>query len=212
MDTASQTITMGAPRITIISLPVETSHAILAAMPDVTSLIAKENACTAFFDIFNASHCALLRSALCNQIHPEMMPKALAVYEAGLIPAQKFFDDAAVVLDRYQQQRAALCQVAICSDIDLSAALSISQFHGCIQAFAREFISATLSRHPISGDLDFAPLNVAARESLRVERAFYRYHLISQIFQNPEIKNRCPERISFGWEGQDALFFEHNAP
>ncbi|EFQ99502.1 hypothetical protein MGYG_02515 [Nannizzia gypsea CBS 118893] len=92
--------------------------------------------------------------------------------------------------------------------------LALEKYHRLIRKFTRDFISSSLSKHPITGAEVKPPWMVTKGEQYRIQRALYRFELYWKLFKRVEKKDRSRRYFELVIPLQDhsKLYFDHFPP
>jgi len=186
-------------------LPVELKLVLFCALPDIPSL--KSLVCTAssFYHTFIDSQSLIVATVLSHEVHPDVMPEAVAVWEASIIkPWSK--EQVQDFLKQYRDSNPSPTHPSW----TLSDALRFSNLHSHIRFFAADFCSSILSVHPISEVHDPAYVPPSLSELCRIQRIFYRFELYCTLYRRQSFAQKSEDR--FSPEEQQSLFFTKFVP
>ena len=186
-------------------LPVELKLTLFYALSDVDTLIALSHTSSSFYKGFKESQSLIVATVLSKEIHPDVLPSAVAVWEASRIKpwsksrVQRF-------LETYSDSVAPPSR----STWTLSEASEISSLYGHVQYFAADFCASILPVHPISGAQDAIYSPPSLSETCRIECTLYRFELYCTLFRRQSMRQKDDDRFSIA--EQQSLYFEKFKP
>lgn len=181
--------------------PVELKLEICFALPDIPSLVALTRASSSFYRIFTNSQSLIVSTVLSNEIHPAVLPHAIAVLEASSIqPWRK--REVEGFLERYPESYSQQPR----SIQTLSQASTIIKLHRHVQFFTEDFCTSILSVHPITKVPENTYIPPSAKELCRIQTAFYKFELFCTLFRSQRLTQKEEDR--FNSSEQQELFLE----
>ena len=172
-----------------VTLPAEIKQHILCDLPNVSSLQVVATTCSSFYDVFLGSESLIIGEVLLIQINPALLQTAVLIL-------------CSLSLEPWSKSKVQSLLMPLDSDKKLSLppwtlrnALRISRLHEHIEFFAADFVSTTIAALPESPRAtDLSALPLSSGESLRIQRAFYRFELFCNLFR--ERKKKGDERFA----------------
>ena len=195
----------------LTSLAPELKCAIFQRLPDVTSAKSLALTSSSFYHTFLDAQPVLLTQVLQNEITTNLLHGAFAAFKASRIPV---WTKEAVrrLLDEYSGDS----MPHKSQKWKLSEALHMSKVHTCVEFFAAEFASATLSKNPTARGSNAAP---SVAEMIRIKRILYRFELYCNLFRKPHHdrmirgeRNCLIQPPPFGKVEQRDIFFDRFSP
>ncbi len=194
---------------TLEGLHTELKSAILHFSADFNSLKTLIYASPSFYYVYTGVRKSVLSTVMLREIHPDVIPDALAVHESSEMDRQGP-DQVNNTLARYKTDRhpkpAKLLPVPL--SIELLA------FHKkYIEFFAKDFISSILSVHPISRKPETIYRPLSSAETRRIHRSFYRFELYCILFKQRETQDGViQDRERLGSQAQSDMFLSLYPP
>jgi len=181
--------------------PVELKLEIFFALRDVPSLVALTETSSSFYRIFTNSQALIVTTVLSNEIHPAVIPHAIAVWEASCIkPWSK------TGVERFLERHPESYLQQPRSIQTLSEASTISKLHSHVQFFTEDFCASILSVHPITKVPEPTYIPPSTKELCRIQTAFYIFELFCTLFRIQRETQKDEHRFSS--REQQELFLE----
>ncbi len=190
-------------------LPGELRIAILCLVPDVPSLIALVQASPTYRHTFNGDQSTVLTAVLANQIPTDIMPDAVANWQASKYQPCSA-EDMVEFCTRFNDEGKTVSSLPGPGEPQLtpSDALAISNTYRHVQFFAVDFCSSILSTHPVSGESQEYYTPPSQQEMGRIQRTFYRYQLYHTLFRGGEPQESTVQERRIKHTRQQEIFFD----
>ncbi|KAH8648442.1 hypothetical protein BX600DRAFT_115206 [Xylariales sp. PMI_506] len=184
----------------MIHLPVELVQWIFFYFEDLETLRNAVLCCRLFYRVFVGAEQLITTRILLRQIHPSVIPHAVAVFKSSFISG---LDTTAVF---------AFCDEFLTvkeeppASWKLADALRMSRFHHCVDYFATRLSSAALDGAPCRLREPPQRSSPTQTEVRRVQRALYRFQLFCNLFSRNSLESRYTRDLFFShfsaWENE----------
>jgi hypothetical protein len=183
------------PNATFDKLATELKVSILKVVPDVSTLYALVHSSPLYYAAYRSQRHLILSTVLSN-LPPPIATECLAVLQMSHIllttsrRGQKMRKFLARQKHKHKQQQQNI-QASTLTNLDLDEALAIARFQLLIEGMTRRFCASRCALHPLTCEAELTYQSLSPLETIRIQRAFYRFELSSVVF---------PQKIIFRLE------------
>lgn len=197
------------PKARLDGLQVELIQEILAALPDVESLISAVLTGPCLYLSFLAAESYITKKVLLRQIHPNLLHDAVAELSSRRTPwtEQEAEDFLAQYFARDKPPFHSLLKWK------LSQALPLIRLHHVIDFFLNDLTSPILAGNPMSTNTEkpCSTMPLSSSERNRITLNFYRFQIYCNLFRG-WWGNKNPIRPPIHSIDQKEKYFQHFAP
>jgi hypothetical protein len=189
------------PDAALDKLPTELKILILRFVPDISTLHALVHSSPQFYGAYRGQRRLILSTVLSN-LPPSIATEFLAVRQMSRLlltggrrpnKMRKFMEK---YKDQYEQQQQDI-QAPTLTNLNLTEALAIASFQLLIEGMTRDFCDSIRAANPLTCEAELAYESLSPVETARIQRAFYRFELLSLVF---------PQNITIGIEYMSRIF------
>lgn len=199
----------GEPKARLDRLPVELVQEILAALPDVESLVSAVLTGPCLYLSFLGAECYITKEVLLRQIDPDLLHDAVAELSSRRTPwtEQETGDFLAQYFARDKRPFHSLLKWK------LSQALPLIRLHHVIDFFLNDLTSPILAGNPMSKKpvKPCSTLPLSCSEKNRITLNFYRFQIYCNLFRG-RWGNKNPIDPPIHSIDQKEKYFQHFAP
>lgn len=181
------------PPASLDGLPVELKVSILQQASDKETLHALTQSSSLFYNAYLEQRPRILSAFLSRDIEKDVMPDALAVYDAFKISFRLVKDSSKLerkeqveaFLKEYKVRRALPAPV-LDAEVGLDKLVSLARVHRVIRRISCDFVELALAQVPSNTRIQRdEERKLSSNEERRIHRSLYRFELFCTLFAEP---------------------------